>query len=623
MSLLIKLPTEISVSILDDWLGGSLCAISALDIAFCPVLTTNTTTTTTSQPSPRSATNAAASNTAVAEATAATSAEVSLRAQQTQEYLHILSKCPFRSHRLQTSSFFSADLQLMENYFHWLQQRQIHMPTLHMAIPHMPYIMSMFLGKDLFKLLQNVEKLFFYDDSSLWGAVLALNKDIPTSNNQPALHNHHPHSAMQMLYDVFAKMPSFQDEKKVLAERKDVLKQAVRSSLFIFAAYLPHHLYDIDMRLSENMALDDIFTILLHANGQQGRALTKLSLTFCEELTDSQFINTMQLLSSNDNEADRGMGLQQLELKCITQLTKEALDAIGRFHPHLQELALTYCSSITALDIVEDFLARDCKSIIALDLTGKTDLTPNHLQTLLQHCPQLQRLVLNDCPQIKFPCLAQVLQHSASLQYYATNDFEYTCQKVLVKGFEDVAVVGKAEKKKAVYRVERSLKVKGFTKKTYELVNILDQAYPRNSNAPHVFYTHFNDEEEELLKWAEVEKNSMALHHLDLSECYKFDNTGFEALLRTTFYTKSLLTISLNPAQKCDVNLLLQFLRNCECLEDISFVRTSFINEKVLQELLDTLRREQTCSSTLKVLQLLACPGIDEALAGKNLLEGI
>lgn len=122
--------------------------------------------------------------------------------------------------------------------------------------------------------------------------------------------------------------------------------------------------------------------------------LHTLDLSACQLLDDTLLINIFI-------RTEKEFQLQQLILHACTKITWTSLDTIAICCPHLIHLDLSRCIGLKTLSSTEQPTCfQYWPELHSINFSYLLNLTDQDMHTLFEHCKYLQRVILDECPQL-------------------------------------------------------------------------------------------------------------------------------------------------------------------------------------------------------------------------------
>ncbi|MGD9108510.1 MAG: AAA family ATPase [Gammaproteobacteria bacterium] len=199
--------------------------------------------------------------------------------------------------------------------------------------------------------------------------------------------------------------------------------------------------------------------------------LEKLDLSWCGNI-----INVLRELSNNSSL--QLINLKKLNLSDIEELTDEAVEAIFKLCPNLEELNLSACFYIeNAFKNLSQDLRNRLKKLKILNLY-QTNITTENLEVILKCCPNLEVLNIGECEEIvgEFEDLSENsrfrLTHLKELSLIDATMSKANIETILKisPNLEDLNAIGS----KKLLSVFRNLKNTQFQLKKLKILNLED-----------------------------------------------------------------------------------------------------------------------------------------------------
>lgn len=568
MSLLVNLPTELSLSILTEWV--QIRDLASLDIAFC------------SHPYRSSSTTKQKNN------------HVSR-----QDYLQILQNPNF----ILSEFIYCSKESLGNKYLKWLAKRGIKTNKLPFMITSLPEIIT----HDYLNLTKVKEISFI--------RIPTTNKSKSTSSNTTNQLTEITSNLVNQVWSLIS-LPTNNlqsnnnnqtTNNEAVEERKKTEKLLEDNHLLYLAKELPKTLQIISFQYW-NIINNNQLTLLL---SKSNILLHTINLSKCYNITDDAIVLICQQYSNT---------LQNLNISCCLNITGIFFSVIYSLCKCLNSLNISYCHNlqytllhlfITRYTLLKEFIAEDL-SILNNELI---------IELVKTNYNSIDFINIDYCNNININCLNEVLLIKPFLQYFISKDCCYQYDSFKSKENKSdhhhkMILSQKLQQYKNPPIIHRELILKGcYTRHT--ALNQLLTNFPNTTNS-----TGSNTAEEVTNTTTNINIIEIpGLQSINASECRKFSDISIQTI--TNRFHNSLISLKLSPwkditmtsfislFQQCSL-LQIIHLSYCESLTDIILEQISF-NNMQLKELylnycpLITDKGMKTIITSCKELRILEC----------------
>lgn len=169
--------------------------------------------------------------------------------------------------------------------------------------------------------------------------------------------------------------------------------------LILPSHHLLEHLHYIDVSHCQRLTDDAIAGLVQHAPH-----LIELNLAGCVGLTN-KVVNSL---------CTQGETLMDLDLSEVHRLTDNGVCTIVRACPRLRRLAISHCTLLTDMSIME---VTALERLRRLSMAGLTRVTDNALEFLAEHAAGLTQLEISACSRLSLDAVHLLLQRLKHLEW--------------------------------------------------------------------------------------------------------------------------------------------------------------------------------------------------------------